>query len=127
MRSPTPTWGAARPTPGAATMVSTMSSISWRMLLSTRATRFAFWRRIGASWVRIGRTAIAFSLTSGRRRGPSPGLVSVSIGRHDQLAIRRESILRPDCTLLTEEAAVIVVAGVADCGMIGRVGLDEHL
>src|ERR1700736_1986014 len=71
-RSPTPTWGAASPTPGAATIVSTMSSISLRMLLSTRGTRFAFWRRIGASWVRMGRTAMLSNLHRVDVEAPAP-------------------------------------------------------
>src|ERR1700674_823964 len=71
-RSPTPTWGAASPTPGAATIVSTMSSISLRMLLSTRGTRFAFWRRIGASWVRIRRTAMLRNLHRVDVEAPAP-------------------------------------------------------
>src|ERR1700704_1849697 len=71
-RSPTPTWGAASPTPGAAIIVSTMSSISLWILLSTRATRFAFWRRMGASWVRIGRTAIVSNLHRVDVEAPAP-------------------------------------------------------
>src|SRR5437588_3321129 len=49
-----------------------MSSISLRMLLSTRATRFAFWRRIGASWVRMGRTAIISNLHRVDVEAPAP-------------------------------------------------------
>src|SRR5207248_8755338 len=54
-------------------------------------------------------------------------LVAVPVSRNDQLGIRRESILRPDCTLLAEKAAIVMVAGVADRGVIGGIRLDEDL
>src|SRR5882762_4111661 len=55
-RSGTPIWFAARPAPGASSMVSVRSSSSLWIDTSTRATFFAFSRRTGCSNVRIGRT-----------------------------------------------------------------------
>src|ERR1700737_5578483 len=55
------------------------------------------------------------------------GLVSVSVGGHDQLRKWRKPVGAADLQFLPEKAAVIVVASVTDRGMIGRVGLDEHL
>ena len=42
------TWVAARPIPGAAYMVSSMSSVSWRMLSSTCSTTLALVRSLGS-------------------------------------------------------------------------------
>ena len=56
-RSGTPTWLAARPTPGAARIVSIMSSISFWMDASIFRTLFAFWRSTGSPATLIGSTA----------------------------------------------------------------------
>ena len=69
MRRATPTWGAARPMPGAAYMVSSMSSMSRRTSSSTWSTGFALSFRRGSGAVMIGSRAMsriaAKSLTSG--------------------------------------------------------------
>lgn len=54
-RRPTPTWGAARPMPGAAYMVSSMSSARRRRSSSKLVTGFATARRRGSGCRRIGR------------------------------------------------------------------------
>ena len=57
-RTGSPTWMAARPMPGAAYMVSSMSSISARRASSTSATGLDFFFRVGRSLstVRMRRT-----------------------------------------------------------------------
>jgi hypothetical protein len=57
--SGTPIWFAARPTPGASRIVSSMSSSSRCRLESKLETRFVRSRRIGWSAVRMGRIAMA--------------------------------------------------------------------
>ena len=76
-RFSTPTWGAARPTPSAAYMVSAMSSSSLRMPSSTRSTGWAISLRTGSGQMTMSRTMAGFQsygdrgmLTrTGRRRG----------------------------------------------------------
>jgi hypothetical protein len=53
-RRGTLTWTAARPTPGAAYIVSNMSSIRRRSSSSTRSTGSETWRRSGSGSVMIG-------------------------------------------------------------------------
>src|SRR4029077_15586830 len=82
-RFSTPTCGAARPMPGAAYMVSSISSMSWRTSASTVSTGLDFFLRRGSGAVRMGRRAImskyamksGFSRPSGTRdHGADAGL-----------------------------------------------------
>src|ERR1019366_497089 len=72
-RSDTPTWGAARPTPLASNIVSTMSSISRRISSSTRGTRIALVMStsLWSETRTMGRTATLMYSA----HAPSPGKV----------------------------------------------------
>src|SRR6185369_5871225 len=59
-----PICGAARPMPGAAYIVSSMSSISWRTAASTEATALAFFLRRGSGAVRMVRTAMTLKYSA---------------------------------------------------------------
>src|SRR6478735_7940274 len=65
MRRPTPTCGAARPTPGAASIVSNMSATSVRISSVMSSTGDAGACRTGSPMMRIGRTATSLSLAIG--------------------------------------------------------------
>src|SRR5690606_22146691 len=94
IRSPTPIWGAAKPTPGASYMVSFMSSTSLRILSSISSTGFAGVRNTGSPNFRMGKMAIVDQGT-----GPGPFLRRRGIDVRQVVTDRRRHRNATPCTL----------------------------